>query len=120
MFIESQKPTWLYGTGSEHTVLYQSQLHKAKSVYMATSKPMHPSFSPAPPLPYPSDRSWVVSLLIRPLTTVPRPAVGWPVVSASLTPLTYTFTASGSTAGSWTSISTAFPERAAARKDMGD
>ena len=30
--IESEGPTWLYGTGSEHTVLYQYQLYGAKDV----------------------------------------------------------------------------------------
>lgn len=30
--IESEGPTWLYGTGSEHVVLYQYQLYGAKDV----------------------------------------------------------------------------------------
>jgi hypothetical protein len=30
--IESEGPTWLYGTGSEHTVLYQYQIYGAKDV----------------------------------------------------------------------------------------
>jgi hypothetical protein len=37
MLIESQEPSWFYGTGSEHAVLYQYQLHKAKNV--RTSRP---------------------------------------------------------------------------------
>lgn len=30
--IESEGPSWFYGTGSEHTVLYQYQLYGAKDV----------------------------------------------------------------------------------------
>lgn len=32
MLIESAGPCWFYGTGSEHAVLYQYQLNKAKNV----------------------------------------------------------------------------------------
>ena len=32
MLIESQSPSWFYGTGSEHAVLYQYQLYNAKNV----------------------------------------------------------------------------------------
>lgn len=31
MLIESQGPSWFYGTGSEHSVLYQYQLNEAQS-----------------------------------------------------------------------------------------
>lgn len=30
--IESEGPSWFYGTGSEHTVMYQYQLYGAKNV----------------------------------------------------------------------------------------
>jgi len=32
MLIESQGPCWFYGSGSEHAVLYQYQLYRAKDV----------------------------------------------------------------------------------------
>lgn len=32
MLIESQGPSWFYGTGSEHSVLYQYQLSNAQNV----------------------------------------------------------------------------------------
>lgn len=32
MLIESQGPSWFYGTGSEHSVLYNYQLNNAKNV----------------------------------------------------------------------------------------
>jgi len=30
--IESKGPSWFYGTGSEHTIMYQYQLYGAKDV----------------------------------------------------------------------------------------
>ncbi|EON62205.1 hypothetical protein W97_01425 [Coniosporium apollinis CBS 100218] len=35
VLIESQGPVWMYGTASEHNVLYNYQLNNAKNVYMA-------------------------------------------------------------------------------------
>lgn len=32
MLIESQGPSWFYGTGSEHSVLYQYQVSNAQNV----------------------------------------------------------------------------------------
>ena len=32
MLIESQGPSWFYGTGSEHSVMYQYELFGAKNV----------------------------------------------------------------------------------------
>jgi len=32
LLIESQGPCWFYGSGSEHSTLYQYQLYKAKDV----------------------------------------------------------------------------------------
>jgi len=53
ILIESQNPTWLYGTGSEHAVLYQYQLHKAKNVYMGHIQTEAPYFQPRPAAPLP-------------------------------------------------------------------
>jgi len=30
--IESTEPTWLYGTASEHAVMYQYEFHKARNL----------------------------------------------------------------------------------------
>jgi hypothetical protein len=35
MLIESQGPTWMYGTASEHSVLYQYNLYNAANIFMA-------------------------------------------------------------------------------------
>lgn len=35
VLIESKKPVWLYGTASEHSVLYNYQVDNAQNVYMA-------------------------------------------------------------------------------------
>lgn len=35
MLIESQGPSWFYGTGSEHSVMYNYQLNNAKNVSTA-------------------------------------------------------------------------------------
>ena len=53
VLIESTKPTWLYGTGSEHAVLYQYQLHKAKNVYLGHIQTEAPYFQPVPAAPEP-------------------------------------------------------------------
>ena len=37
MLIESQGPSWFYGTGSEHAVLYNYQLSNANNVRGETS-----------------------------------------------------------------------------------
>lgn len=34
VLIESKEPTWLYGTASEHCVLYQYELFEAENVFM--------------------------------------------------------------------------------------
>jgi len=39
MLIESQGPSWFYGTGSEHCVYYQYQVHEAKSVRLFFEEP---------------------------------------------------------------------------------
>jgi hypothetical protein len=41
MLIESHGPCWFYGTGSEHTVLYQYQLYKAKNVRQSLTTSRH-------------------------------------------------------------------------------
>ncbi|ODH53683.1 hypothetical protein GX48_00101 [Paracoccidioides brasiliensis] len=52
--IESKGPSWFYGTGSEHTVLYQYQLYGAKDVYLGHIQTETPYFQPVPlaPLPF--------------------------------------------------------------------
>jgi hypothetical protein len=48
VLIESKGPTWLYGTASEHNVLYQYELSKAENVYMGHIQTETPYFQPAP------------------------------------------------------------------------
>ena len=57
MLIESQGPCWFYGTGSEHTVLYQYQLYKAKNIYMGHIQTETPYFQPKPAAPAPFENS---------------------------------------------------------------
>jgi hypothetical protein len=40
ILIESQGPSWLYGTASEHAVLYQYQLYNAKDIFMGMVRPI--------------------------------------------------------------------------------
>ncbi|CAG8040248.1 unnamed protein product [Penicillium olsonii] len=53
ILIESQGPTWLYGTASEHNVLYQYQLSQAKSVVMGMIQTESPYFQVHPHAPLP-------------------------------------------------------------------
>ncbi|KAF2125602.1 glycoside hydrolase family 55 protein [Dothidotthia symphoricarpi CBS 119687] len=48
MLIESKGPTWLYGTASEHNVLYQYELSGAENIYMGHLQTETPYFQPAP------------------------------------------------------------------------
>lgn len=55
MLIESQGPSWFYGSGSEHSVLYNYQLSGAKDIYMGHIQTETPYFQPNPIAPYPFD-----------------------------------------------------------------
>ncbi|KAI8623454.1 hypothetical protein F5Y19DRAFT_458390 [Xylariaceae sp. FL1651] len=55
MLIESQGPSWFYGSGSEHSVLYNYQLYNAKSVYMGHIQTETPYYQPNPVAPIPFD-----------------------------------------------------------------
>ncbi|KAF9871949.1 hypothetical protein CkaCkLH20_10581 [Colletotrichum karsti] len=46
--IESQGPTWLYGTGSEHHVLYQYQIQNAKDVFLTHIQTETPYYQAGP------------------------------------------------------------------------
>lgn len=48
ILIESQGPTWLYGTASEHNILYQYQLSGAKNIYLGHMQTESPYFQPSP------------------------------------------------------------------------
>lgn len=48
ILIESQGPTWLYGTSSEHHQLYQYQLSGAKNVYLGHLQTETPYYQPQP------------------------------------------------------------------------
>ncbi|KAG8427490.1 hypothetical protein J3459_006668 [Metarhizium acridum] len=53
ILIESQKPTWLWGTASEHNVLYQYQLSDAKEVFLSMIQTETPYYQPSPHAPAP-------------------------------------------------------------------
>ncbi|KAH7311222.1 pectate lyase superfamily protein-domain-containing protein [Stachybotrys elegans] len=54
MLIESQGPSWFYGGGSEHSVLYNYLVSGAKSVYLGHIQTESPYYqpNPAPPAPF--------------------------------------------------------------------
>ncbi|KAH7333308.1 exo-1,3-beta-D-glucanase [Rhexocercosporidium sp. MPI-PUGE-AT-0058] len=56
ILIESQGPTWLYGTASEHCVLYQYQLFNARDIFLGMIQTESPYYLPTPqaPAPFPS------------------------------------------------------------------
>ncbi|KAH8645953.1 beta-1,3-glucanase, partial [Tricladium varicosporioides] len=53
ILIESQGPSWFYGTASEHSVLYQYELYAAQNIYMAMIQTETPYFQPSPQAPAP-------------------------------------------------------------------
>ncbi|RWA03907.1 hypothetical protein EKO27_g11198 [Xylaria grammica] len=60
MLIESQGPSWFYGTSSEHSVMYNYQLNKAKNIYLGHIQTETPYYQPNPaaPVPFTSARSF--------------------------------------------------------------
>jgi hypothetical protein len=53
ILIESKGPTWLYGTASEHNVLYQYELFQAENVFMGMIQTESPYYPPVPTAPTP-------------------------------------------------------------------
>ena len=53
ILIESQGPTWLWGTAAEHAVLYQYQLSGAQNVVMGLIQTEAPYYQPTPAAPAP-------------------------------------------------------------------
>ncbi|KAK8029256.1 glucan 1-3-beta-glucosidase [Apiospora marii] len=53
MLIESEGPSWFYGSGSEHSVLYNYQFSNAKNVYIGHLQTEAPYFQPEPVAPNP-------------------------------------------------------------------
>jgi len=51
--IESVKPTWLYGTASEHAVFYQYNFHGAANIYAGMLQTESPYYQPTPAPPNP-------------------------------------------------------------------
>ncbi|KAH8157033.1 hypothetical protein CIB48_g11215 [Xylaria polymorpha] len=60
MLIESQGPSWFYGTGSEHSVMYNYQLNNAKNIYLGHIQTETPYYQPNPvaPAPFTSAQSF--------------------------------------------------------------
>ncbi|GAW26432.1 putative exo-beta- -glucanase [Rosellinia necatrix] len=57
ILIESQDPVWIYGSGSEHTIMYQYETYKAKNVYLGHIQTESPYFQPEPVAPMPFNSS---------------------------------------------------------------
>ncbi|KAJ5387333.1 hypothetical protein N7509_009874 [Penicillium cosmopolitanum] len=53
ILVESSGPSWLYGTASEHNVLYQYQISNAKNLVMGMLQTESPYFQPIPKAPAP-------------------------------------------------------------------
>jgi hypothetical protein len=53
ILVESHGPTWMYGTASEHNVLYQYQLSGAQKIVMGMIQTETPYFQPLPAAPEP-------------------------------------------------------------------
>lgn len=53
LLIESINPTWMYGTASEHCVLYQYQLFGARNLFMGLIQTESPYFQATPKAPEP-------------------------------------------------------------------
>lgn len=53
MLIESQGPSWFYGTSSEHSVMYNYQLSGAKNIFMGHIQTETPYYQPNPVAPAP-------------------------------------------------------------------
>jgi hypothetical protein len=56
MLVESRKPTWLYGTASEHSTYYQYSFYKAQQIHAGMIQTESPYYqpNPKPPLPFSS------------------------------------------------------------------
>ncbi len=53
MLIESQGPTWMWGSASEHNVLYQYTLSAAQNLFVGLMQTESPYFQPLPVAPAP-------------------------------------------------------------------
>ncbi|XWW97896.1 hypothetical protein V2A60_005892 [Cordyceps javanica] len=76
LLVESQYPVWLYGTSSEHAIMYQYQFYKARHVYASMIQTESPYYqpNPRPPAPIPDatcsgrntvgcDASWAIRVV---------------------------------------------------------
>jgi hypothetical protein len=53
VLIESTKPTWLYGTASEHSTFYQFAFYKAQNIHAGMIQTESPYYQPTPKPPAP-------------------------------------------------------------------
>jgi hypothetical protein len=51
--VESRGPCWFYGSGSEHSVLYQYQFYQARNIYIGHLQTESPYYQPKPAAPEP-------------------------------------------------------------------
>ncbi|KAH8690398.1 pectate lyase superfamily protein-domain-containing protein [Phaeosphaeriaceae sp. PMI808] len=57
LLIESQSPTWMYGTASEHAVFYQYNFNKAKNIFTGMIQTESPYYQPTPKAPAPFEKA---------------------------------------------------------------
>ncbi|KAI0150178.1 glycoside hydrolase family 55 protein [Xylariaceae sp. FL1272] len=55
ILIESQGPSWFYGTSSEHSVVYNYQISQATNIYIGHAQAETPYYQPNPVAPAPFD-----------------------------------------------------------------
>jgi hypothetical protein len=55
--VESTEPTFLYGTSSEHAVLYQYEFFNAKNVLASMIQTESPYYQPKPSVPSPFENA---------------------------------------------------------------
>ncbi|KJR87858.1 LysM domain protein [Sporothrix schenckii 1099-18] len=84
VLIESQGPTWLWGSASEHSVLYQYQFSRASNLFCSMLQTESPYFQPSPGAPapfvpgmFPDDPTFADCAL--PIAANSRCALAWPV-----------------------------------------
>jgi len=53
LLVESKNAVWLYGTSSEHAVMYQYNFHKAKDIFAGMIQTESPYYQPTPQPPAP-------------------------------------------------------------------
>lgn len=56
LLVESQGPVWLFGTASEHSVMYQYNFNSAVNVFAGLLQTESPYYQPSPKAPAPFEK----------------------------------------------------------------